>query len=118
MISIRPNKNCFIAAQQLGGVTTQIKRSSTSFLHRQAIWKPWINASWIAGDQKDKEKSFIWLKEVWETLSPHCPGVHLAQMHQHLPWHQKEMKAAFGEWLPGLQDLKSRYDPQGILPRL
>ena len=39
-------------------------------------------------------------------------------MHPHLPWHQRELKAAFGEWLPGLQELKARHDPNGILPSL
>ncbi len=118
LISIRPNKNCFIASQQLGGASSQISRSSTSFVHRQAIWKPWINASWQAGNQKDREKSLAWLIKAWRTLEPHCPGVHLAQMHQHLPWHLQETQKAYEEWLPGLQSLKSRYDPQGILPRL
>ncbi len=118
LMSRRPNQNCFIAAQQLGGVTTETSRSTTSFIHRQAIWKPWINASWEAGNEKAKEKSLCWLKEVWEELDPHCPGIHLAQMHQHLPWHQEETRKAFKEWLPGLQELKSRYDPQCILPRL
>ena len=117
-MSKRPNKNCYLAAQQLGGVSSQISRESTSFIHRQAIWKPWITASWRAGDQKAKIESLKWLNEIWSTLSPHCPGVHLAQMHQHLPWHKRETKEAFGEWLTTLQELKSRYDPQGILPRL
>ncbi|WP_320667974.1 FAD-binding oxidoreductase [Prochlorococcus sp. MIT 1307] len=118
MMAQRPNEDCYIAAQQLGGVANQVKRSSTSFIHRQAIWKPWINASWRAGNQKDREQSLNWLKEVWEALSPYCPGVHLAQMHQHLPWHDSETSAAFEEWLPTLQKLKSRYDPECMLPRL
>ena len=118
LISIRPNKNCFIAAQQLGGVSSQINRFSTSFIHRESIWKPWINASWQAGDLKDKERSLYWLMKSWETLEPHCPGIHLAQMHQHLPWHQKETENAFEDWLPGLQSLKFQYDPEGMLPRL
>ena len=118
LISIRPNKNCFIAAQQLGGVSSQISKSFTSFIHRKAIWKPWITASWEAGNSKDKERSLNWLNEAWKVLETNCPGVHLAQLHQHLPWHEEETKKAFDDWLPGLQNLKSQYDPQGILPRL
>ncbi len=118
LLSKRPNENCYIAAQQLGGISSQISRTKTSFIHRKAIWKIWITASWCAEDLKGREESLSWLKEVWIFLEPHCPGVHLAQMHQHLSWHKKETKKAFEEWLPGLQDLKSKYDPQGILPRL
>ena len=118
LISIRPNENCFIAAQQLGGVSSEISKSLTSFIHRTAIWKPWINASWEAGNTEDKEKSLKWLEEAWRTLEKNCPGVHLAQMHQHLNWHDKETNKAFEDWLPGLRNLKSKYDPQGILPPL
>ncbi len=118
LMSKRPNEGCFIAAQQLGGMSSQISRTSTSFIHRQAIWKPWITTSWEAGDQKAREQSLKWLEEVWMIFTPLCPGVHLAQMHQHLAWHQEETRRAFEEWLPDLQKLKSRYDPHGILPRL
>ena len=65
-----------------------------------------------------KQKSLVWLKEVWETLEPECPGVHLAQMHQHLPWHKKEVNAAFKSWLPALQKLKDLHDPYGLMPHL
>ena len=118
LMSNRPNENCYIACQQLGKSTTKSKRESTSFIHRNSMWKPWITASWEAKDTKERERSLFWLKEVWEALAPHCPGIHLAQMHQHLPWHNQEAQKAFEEWLPGLQKLKSEYDPHGILPRL
>ncbi len=114
----RPDTNCYIASQQLGGSTCQISPEKTSFVHRQAIWKPWITAAWPAGDNKKREKSLSWLREVWRTLEPYCPGVHMSQMHPHLSWHEKELNDAFKEWLPGLKSLKSRYDPQGLLPPL
>ena len=117
-MSNRPNENCYIACQQLGEATTKIKRESTSFVHRNAMWKPWITAAWPAKKYKDRELSLNWLKTVWKASEPLCPGVHLAQMHPHLDWHQKEINAAFQNWLPGLQELKSRYDPNGLLPPL
>jgi hypothetical protein len=107
-----------VAAQQLGGATRQISKDASSFIHRQAIWKPWITAAWPAGDTHIKQQSLNWLEQVWATLEPCCDGVHLAQMHPHLPWHQRELKAAFGEWLPGLQELKACHDPYGTLPPL
>ncbi len=114
----RPHPRCSIAAQQLGGKTTEIPRGDTSFVHRNAIWKPWITASWPAGDEIQRQKSLIWLDEVWKALERNCPGVHLAQMHPHLNTHKKEVKSAFKEWLPELQILKSRYDPKGLMPPL
>ncbi len=118
LMSIRPNPNCYIAAQQLGGVSSNINRKITSFINREAIWKPWISASWQAGNNEARAESLQWLTKVWQVLEPYCSGVHLAQMHQHLPWHQKEINSAFQEWLPGLKKLKSCYDPKGILPGL
>ncbi len=118
LMSNRPNPYCYIASQQLGGFSSQISKSKTSFIHRNAIWKPWITASWQAGNQEERARSLKWLEEGWQTLSSCCPGVHAAQMHQHLPWHLKGIKSAFEDWLPGLKDLKSQYDPQGILPQL
>ncbi len=118
LIYQRPDPRCFIAAQQLGGVTNSTTKDETSFIHRDAIWKPWINAAWPPGDEFLKAKSMAWLEKAWEALEPFCPGVHLAQMHQHLPWHQKETESAFKEWLPGLKKLKSKFDPNGILPTL
>ena len=107
-----------ISAQQLGGFNEQNHEGSYSFINTNSMWKPWITASWQKGDEIGRIKSLEWLENVWQTLEPDCPGVHLAQMHQHLHWHQKEIKSAFGEWLPELQDLKSRYDPNGLLPAL
>ena len=46
------------------------------------------------------------------------PGVHLAQLHDHLPCHDQELKDAFGSWLPSLQQLKVELDPDQRLCRL
>ena len=58
------------------------------------------------------------MHECWSNLEFICPGIHLAQLHPHLPWHQKEISSAFGDWLPKLKHLKSIYDPYDIMPSL
>ncbi len=118
LIKSKPNQHCYVASQQMGGACSSIDRNESSFIHRNAAWKPWINSAWEKGNSNEREQSFLWLEEVWQTMEKYCPGVHLAQLHPHLPWHQKELKSAFLDWLPGLQTLKSRYDPQGLLPPL
>ena len=118
LINKRPNRNCYIASQQLGGNSNLIDRKETSFIHRESVWKPWINASWPSGDLQAREESLLWLKEAWETMESSCPGVHLAQIHSHLKSNKKEISAAFQDWLPELQKLKSRVDPNGLLPPL
>jgi hypothetical protein len=35
-----------------------------------------------------------------------------------LPFHRRELEAAFGPWLPELRKLKQRLDPAGTLPSL
>ena len=117
-MATRPHPACSIASQQLGGAVALQLSESTSFVHRQAEWKPWITASWPAGDQSARRKSLAWMETTWNHLAPHCQGIHLAQLHDHLPWHGRELEEAFGDWLPQLRRLKQRLDPAGILPSL
>ena len=117
LINKRPNKNSYIASQQLGGLTHSSEFDS-SFVHRDAIWKPWINGSWVAKDLLERKKALEWMKECWESLEFYCPGIHLAQIHPHLSWHQKELSSAYKEWLIKLREVKTIYDPNEIMPPL
>ncbi|QNI55110.1 FAD domain-containing protein [Synechococcus sp. BIOS-E4-1] len=117
-IQQRPHDECRISAQQLGGATTRVNRESTSFIHRDSMWKPWITAAWNPGDLAGRERSLQWMDQVSDDLRQACPGLHLAQLHDHLPGHQRELVDAFGEWLPELRQLKSELDPEGRLPPL
>ena len=114
----RPHPSCSLSCQQLGGATSLVSAGLTSFHHRDAVWKPWITAGWVAGDLAMRQRSLRWLEELWSVLQPLCPGVHLAQLHDHLPFHQRELEQAFGESLPGLKALKKKVDPAGNLPPL
>ena len=114
----RPDPVCAIAAQQIGGVCCRQPLEESSFIHRSSEWKPWITAAWKAGDENARQRSLSWLENVWGCLSSACPGVHLAQLHPHLAWHQQELSAAFGPWLAGLRNLKADVDPHGALPPL
>lgn len=114
----RPHPGCSLACQQLGAATSKIPIEATSFVHRDAVWKPWITAAWMAGDTTGRSRSLAWLEQLWAALEPACPGVHLAQLHDHLSFHQKELTQAFGSWLPGLRALKAQVDPDGTLPTL
>ena len=118
LMAQRPHAGCNVACQQLGGATSRIPVETTSFVHRDAVWKPWITAVWPAGDLDARQKSLAWLEQVWQLLNPVCPGVHLAQIHDHLPFHHQELEQAFGAWLPRLRSLKARLDPEGNLPTL
>ena len=82
------------------------------------MWKPWVTTVWPAGDRLTRDRSLLWLEEVWSLLEPICPWVHLAQLHHHLPFHQRELALAFGEHLEPLRTLKARLDPDGNLPSL
>ena len=113
-----PHGGCSLSSQQLGDATTAVPAEATSFVHRDAVWKPWITAVWPAGDAEARQRSLRWLSELWAVLEPLCPGVHLAQLHDHLPFHQRELALAFGPWLPELRQLKARRDPDGTLPGL
>ena len=117
LMNKRPNKSCYIASQQLGGLT-HFNDLDTSFIHRDAIWKPWINGAWEARDELKRKKALTWMEECWTNLEFVCPGVHLAQIHPHLSWHQKELTAAFNDWLPKLLEIKAINDPKNLMPPL
>ena len=118
LIRGRPHPRCQISAQQLGGMSSQVPVSRTSFIHRDAIWKPWVTAAWSAGDPKGREQALDWLFDANTILTESCPGVHLAQIHPHLSCHKAELNDAFQNWLPGLKHLKAHHDPYGLLPPL
>ena len=118
LMARRPHPGCNVACQQLGGATSRVAVETTSFVHREAVWKPWITAVWPAGNLGVRQQSLAWLEQVWQLLNPVCPGVHLAQIHDHLPFHHQELEQAFGAWLPSLRSLKARLDPEGNLPTL
>ncbi len=114
----RPHPSCRISAQQLGGATGTVESASTSFIHRNAEWKPWITAAWTPEDRAGRQRSLDWMEHVSEALMALNPGVHLAQLHDHLPFHDQELKDAFGSWLPSLKQLKAELDPDQRLCRL
>ncbi len=118
LIQDRPHKSCSIAAQQMGGVINKNTAPLTSFIHRSGSWKIWITACWPQADERMRTKSLKWLEIAWDELMKRCSGVHMAQMHPHLTWHEREIKLAFKNWLPELRELKAKYDPEELLPKL
>ena len=114
----RPHPRCSLSNQQLGGAVADCSSQATAFRHREAEWKPWITASWPPDDHNARQAALNWLVRVWEELRPYCPGIHLAQLHDHLPWHGRELEAAFGPWLTPLRQLKQQLDPEAVLPPL
>ena len=113
-----PHPGCSLSCQQIGAATSRESVEATSFVHRDAMWKPWITTVWPAGDRDARQRALAWLEELWGLLQPLCPGVHLAQLHDHLPFHQRELDLAFATWLSGLRTLKAHRDPEGNLPSL
>ncbi len=114
----KPNNSCYIASQQLGFKTKQLNHGSSFFVHRKSTWKPWIYTSWKKNDLQEKKVALEWIYKSWSKLKMFYPNVHLAQLHNHLDSHEKEIKLAFGNRMNELKTLKNIFDPQGILPPL
>ena len=116
----KPNNSCYIASQQLGCKTKKLNHDhgSSFFVHRKSTWKPWIYASWKKNDLQEKEVALDWIFKSWRKLKRFCPNIHLAQLHNHLNFHEEEIKLAFGNRMNELKTLKPIFDPQCILPPL
>ena len=118
IIQQKPNNSCYVALQQLGGKTKEFDPESSFFIHRKCTWKPWIYAAWKKDDIKEKETVLKWMNESWEKLKLFFPKIHLAQLHNHLNFHDEEVNLSFGERLNELRTLKNICDPESILPPL
>ncbi len=116
--SKKPNRSCYVAAQQLGCKSNHENIFPSYFIHRECSWKPWIYASWERNNYKDRQLALNWMNKSWENLKVFFPHIHLAQLHNHLPSHKKEINLAFGDKLKNLKLLKNFYDPSNILPPL
>ena len=114
----KPNNSCYIACQQLGGMTKEISNYQSYFVHRNSSWKPWIFASWERNSIKEREIAINWMNASWEKLKKFCPNIHLAQLHNLLDSHDEEVTRAFDKKLEELKILKNFCDPSGILPPL
>ncbi len=114
----KPNNSCYIASQQLGGKTKKLNHGSSFFVHRKSTWKPWIYASWKKNDLQEKKIAMDWMYKSWRNLKRFYPNIHLAQLHNHLDSHSKELTLAFGHRIDELKTLKNIFDPQSILPPL
>ncbi len=114
----KPNNSCYVASQQLGCKTKKLNNGSSFFVHRNSTWKPWIYASWKKNDLQEKKDVIDWMYKSWSKLKRFFPNIHLAQLHNHLNSHSKELTLAFGDRIDELKTLKNIFDPQGILPPL
>ena len=114
----KPNNSCYVASQQLGCQTKKLNHGASFFVHRKSTWKPWIYASWKKNDLQEKEVALEWIYKSWGKLKRFYPNIHLAQLHNHLNFHDEEITLAFGDRMNELKTLKNIFDPQGILPPL
>jgi len=118
IIEDKPNNSCYIASQQLGSKTKEFNSDSSFFIHRRSTWKPWIYGAWQKNDFKERDIVLSWMNESWTKLKMFFPHIHLAQIHNHLKSHEKEVDLSFGARLQELKTLKNICDPEGILPPL
>ena len=68
-----PHVGRSLSSQQLGNAAAAVPIEATSFVHRDATWKPWITAVWSAGDLEGRRRSLQWLNELWSCWSRSAP---------------------------------------------
>ena len=114
----KPNKSCYLAAQQFGMASPKNDYDSSFFVNRESSWKPWIYGSWDKDNIEEKTIVLGWMYKSWSKLKRFFPHIHLAQIHNHLNSHHEEINLAYGHKLDDLKRLKNFYDPLNILPPL
>lgn len=97
---------------QLGGAVSRIAPEANAASNREARYLVNVAASWTGEHETDREMA--WARSTWESVRGHSTGTYL----NFLPEEdlQARREHAHGSHLRRLEELKARYDPEGLLP--
>lgn len=111
---LAPTPLCRIDFQQTGGAIADVPVDDTSFWGRDSQWSNPINAMWGEG-LGSRESCIAWARDTVDVLKPHQTGNYSVEVRSGLPETDDEVRLAFGDHLPRLQQLKRTWDPNSIL---
>ncbi len=96
-----------------GGAVNRVAPTATAFVHRDALFTMQYSANWATGDPPSVEAAnHSWLQRSWQSMRPYVSG----QAYQN--YADPDLKdwavAYYGENLPRLEQVKTRYDPDDV----
>jgi hypothetical protein len=114
----RPNRTCLVIVFPLGEATGHVSHEATSFAHRKARYSVLLLGSILDEDFSPAlfGKATKWVKDGAEALTPFAIGA------MPTPCGREDEKANqlelmrfnFGDHLPRLRALKSKWDPENV----
>jgi hypothetical protein len=111
-----PTTLCRVDLQHCGGALGDVSRTATAFWNRDFEWNCPIIAAWIGQQCEHAAACTSWGRHVTQILEPYTVGSYSVEITPGLPETNREVELAFGENLRRLQQLKQKYDPNGLLP--
>jgi len=102
-----PSPLTSVVLVSMGGAASRVPPDATAYVHRDAAYSLTIIGGWL--DAVDDAANVSWLRETWDTLTPHLPNrVYVNELHDE--GHDR-VRAAYGAVYSRLATLKQKYDP-------
>jgi FAD/FMN-containing dehydrogenase len=99
--------------ETMGGAVGRVLPAATAFPHREAPFNLGINPGWADAD--GDEVAIAWARDFADAMTPYSTGGLYANYAGHDDLDRS--RAAYGENLERLMDVKDRYDPDGVFGR-
>ena len=113
-----PNPLCRIDLQHIGGAVRDPAMHSSTYKGRDAEWSIVISGLWHPDDSLAGPLVRQWADALFDALDPICCHVYLVERHPKTIRYGRQLQQAYSEDLALLHEIKSRWDPDQILPTL
>ena len=110
-VAARPSSMSMASIWALGGALARVDASATATGSRDAPYLLEILANW--SDPSDSDANVRWAQGLFDAMEPYGTG----KTNVNFPGHGDDRafgRAAFGEHLPRLGEIKRRYDPSNL----
>lgn len=109
-----PTRFCRLDFQHAGGALSRVAPAATSFFCRDFEWNAPIIGAWEGIEPPLREPCKEWVRRVWDTHGDAIVGTYSTEIRPGTPEAENLVALAFGENLPRLRELKSRWDPDNL----
>lgn len=102
-----PGELTMLGFEPMGGAINRVPKDATAFPHRDAKYNFGLFAGWI--NPNDDERILAWSRDFHKAIQPYT----LSGVYSNYLDHDDEdrLRAAFGENLERLKEIKAKYDP-------
>lgn len=110
-LKIAPGPTNVVAFDAYGGVISEVPKTATAFVHREALFVIQYQSYWTPDTEEKAEDNICWIEQLREAMAPYTYGAYRNYCDSMIfDW----PIAYFGENLARLKSVKERYDPENF----